>query len=497
MTESLSRLFYLLLATGCTVSLCSRAETIYLYDLRYTAQLSRQDAFENTHLVAILSGIANRNSAVLYTLLTNADEQWKDYLTSPDQWLDGAQFVTIGSISDLVLTFRSLISGVVLYDPVVYATSNVASTAGGVYDALPVCYRPNDAGSLYSVLVGEASELRLPVALNLERFIDSNLCNSTFLAYYVDYYATTVSPSSDYTIMTVSNHDYFASKKAFFFDLDVWGDETPNDDPRQPVGTDRNMLLQVLQSAYVQTKGSSMIHIGGFTPWAFKYTDGHSQHGHGGVETEWESVRVFTSYNAYVDADACCIGAMANAAFYQHFPLPVNMTQNPAPTMQQLMEKGYIDADGKVVPKNYCVFYAGDYDSAAWLYSQLRGLWDDPMRGQVPIGWAIDPELSLRFPVIFPYLYSTRTEADFFIAGDSGSGYLNPSQLLPPRQVSRILKSGGQGLSGQITSEAEDLYTSFSPLGIVLTPSDDPDQSNVHLHGTMPVFHHVSDLPNG
>lgn len=178
MTESLSRLFYLLLATGCTVSLCSRAETIYLYDLRYTAQLSRQDAFENTHLVAILSGIANRNSAVLYTLLTNADEQWKDYLTSPDQWLDGAQFVTIGSISDLVLTFRSLISGVVLYDPVVYATSNVASTAGGVYDALPVCYRPNDAGSLYSVLVGEASELRLPVALNLVGLFNGSVTGS-------------------------------------------------------------------------------------------------------------------------------------------------------------------------------------------------------------------------------------------------------------------------------------------------------------------------------
>ena len=55
---------------------------------------------------------------------------------------------------------------------------------------------------------------------------------------------------------------------------------------------------------------------------------------------------------------------------------------------------------------------------------------------QVPIGWAIDPELSLRFPVIFPYLYSTRTASDFFIAGDSGAGYLNPTQLIPPRQVS-------------------------------------------------------------
>ena len=185
MTESFTRIFLLLLAIGCTVSLCSRAGPIYLYDLRYTAQLSRQDAFENTHLVAILSGIANRDSAVLYTLLTDADEQWKDYLTSPDQWLDGAQFVTIDNISDLVLTFRSLLSGVVLYDPIVFATSNVASTAGGVYDALPVCYRPNDAGSLYSVLVGQASGLRLPVVLNLVGLFNGSLTGSAKCDAYV------------------------------------------------------------------------------------------------------------------------------------------------------------------------------------------------------------------------------------------------------------------------------------------------------------------------
>ena len=49
---------------------------------------------------------------------------------------------------------------------------------------------------------------------------------------------------------------------------------------------------RILSPSHSQTKGLSMIHIGGFTPWAFKYTDSHSQHGHGGVETEWESVRV-------------------------------------------------------------------------------------------------------------------------------------------------------------------------------------------------------------
>lgn len=44
---------------------------------------------------------------------------------------------------------------------------------------------------------------------------------------------------------------------------------------------------------------------------------------------------------------------------------------------------------------------------------------------------------------------------------------------------------------------AEDMYLQFSPLGIVLTPAADPEQSDVHLHGDMPVFHHVADLPGG
>ena len=43
-------------------------------------------------------------------------------------------------------------------------------------------------------------------------------------------------------------------------------------------------------------------------------------------------------------------------------------------------------------------YYAGDYDSAAWVYNKLLGLFDDGSgaRGKTPIGWAVDPELSLR-----------------------------------------------------------------------------------------------------
>ena len=60
-----------------------------------------------------------------------------------------------------------------------------------------------------------------------------------------------------------TNHDYFVANKGFFFDLSIWSDETPNDDPYQPLGTDRATLLAIMRSAYNQSNGTSMIHLGG------------------------------------------------------------------------------------------------------------------------------------------------------------------------------------------------------------------------------------------
>jgi hypothetical protein len=57
-----------------------------------------------------------------------------------------------------------------------------------------------------------------------------------------------------------------------------------------------------------------MVHLGGFTPWHFKYTNEGSCGDackHGGVETEWETAKVTSSFNVFVDADACCtVGTM-------------------------------------------------------------------------------------------------------------------------------------------------------------------------------------------
>jgi hypothetical protein len=227
---------------------------------------------------------------------------------------------------------------------------------------------------------------------------------------------------------TVPNLDYVVAQRGFFFDLSVWGDEAPVDEPRQPLGSDLAALRYILDAAAAAAGGRAITVAHGFTPWAYKYVAPWGKHG--GVEAEWATCRLFSAFNVLDDGDACCIGGMANAALWRLFPLADRYVQAGPPSRAALQARGLLDAGGAVVGHRlYYMFYAGDYDSAAWLYSQLLERWEDPARGSVPIGWAVDPGLAARFPVIYPHLFSTLSPLDNIITGDSGAGYLNPTML--------------------------------------------------------------------
>ena len=177
MTNTLAAVLVLVYLVGSVHTRAVEApSSVYLYDLRYTAQLDRQDAFEHMHLVAATSGLVNREQAVLYSLLVDADTQWMTYLTSGGQWLNKTLFITIDNITALVETFQKSLNGVVLYDPSVYATSNLASTASGVYGLLPICYRPQDPSSLYNTLVRSGPKLQ--VVLDLVGMFNGSLTGS-------------------------------------------------------------------------------------------------------------------------------------------------------------------------------------------------------------------------------------------------------------------------------------------------------------------------------
>ena len=506
---------------------------VIVYDLRYTTELNPVAAWEHQHFVTALGGIVNRNSSRLYAIIDDTAMLWYNYSRGPGRWMEWTVFKEIVDIVDLYTYFKADVRGAALWNPDVPATSNVASTAAGVMDLLPIMrggeleveFGAYDLSVLLDLthLKSKNDAYRWAIA----EFLTSGLCNPRKLAYYVDAWAVLSNATGSlatYMLTKVSNHDYFIANKAFFFDLSIWDDEVPVDDPTQALGTDYNTAITMLNETYRLLNGSEMVHVGGFTPWWFKYTkegQGCPNCKHGGVETEDQTMFIFTAFNCFDDGDACCVGSMSNAALWQHFPLPHQMLQAPLPTTKDLEKQGLI-VNESIVEQAYCAYYGGDYDGSSWVYGQLIHNWNDTNRGKTPIGWAIDSELSMRFPIIFPYLYETRTDNDFFIMGDSGAGYLNPTQLFPPRAVSNITQSGApvwtawnekyytqfnisltgfiiNANAGPIMNQSYDMFQKFSPQGVVAGREQGRDWEalgDAWLHNGMPVFQHTDDLPD-
>jgi hypothetical protein len=448
------------------------AGQVRVFDARYLRKLDLNDPgqaaeiWDTMEVLATVQGLANREAPRLYLIYcaefgVETDQFWLDWLRGEDGWLKNAELVTLTSPEEVVQAFRKHVKGLVVYDPDVPATSCAASTAAGCGDLLPVRFS-RATNSMFALLTGK---LGLPVRLWLvnqdgtsrftgkglipdldepssgsakvdthrwaiRQFIDSGKCDPRFAAYYLDAFWLKGPSRVRWDLHTLSNHDYFIARRGFFFDLATWGDEVPVDDPGQSLGLDRQTFLQML-AALNRKAPKSMIKVGGFTPWAFKYTDYHGAGGkHGGVESEWEFARLISQFNGYMEADAIALSSMANASFYAHYPLKARYRQpNPRLTWADWQRAGHVTAQGKVTPKLYVGYYAGDYDSPSWLYKAVAAFFPDPQRAQVPLGWAFDPNLADRAPQALAYAYRHATTNDFFIAGDSGAGYVNPRAL--------------------------------------------------------------------
>jgi hypothetical protein len=461
--------------------------------------------YDALKFTASLQGLLNRSGAVLYiNFLEGSDEYWLTYIMEYGS-LGIDEVVNIKDFNELVEIFKDRIKGVVLWDEAVPATANAAATICGVEGLVPIRYDESE-GSLYSRLVKNGPQF--PVGKNLagmftgrglipgtnrescgsakgdvylwakEHYLDKGLCNPKLMAYMADAYTwkegTVCYGNMDNTLL--ANHDYYIANKAFFFDLSPWDDETPNDDRNQPLGTDLAVMKELLLSQYKQNGGREITSVGGFTPWHVKYTDFNNNHcKHDGVPTEWKYGEILSAYNAIMDADAPNLCGMANASMFSRFRIDESLLKNERPPKRKLENKTYI------------LYYMGDYDSAAWLSRMTPSIWNDPARGMIPLMWPYNPNLSDRAPHVFDYVYRTRTKNDFFAAGDSGAGYLNPTFLLEPRVHSDLpsamdvwvehnlkyynrfdLSITGFIINGHkpITPEVQRAYALFSPDGV-------------------------------
>jgi hypothetical protein len=521
----------------------SRLEATDLQDVRALSA-----AYDEAHLVACLQGLANRREPRLYLYAlrdgrTDLDRYWLAKLQAPGAWLEARHLESVPTLGELLRRFRRSYKGLVVWDPKVPATSCVASTVAGCDGLLPVRYDPSP-DSLYTRLT--AGDLKLPVRVWLlnadgsslftgrgtvpgttrpsggsakvdaylwaiERYLKPGRCSDRHLAYYIDgAWLHNPRAGGSFWNHTLTNHDYFVARKAFFFDLSMWDDEPATDDPTQPTGADFGVLKEILRTVWEQNHGRAIARIGGFVPWAFKYTR-HAGGKHDDVPSEWRFSEIISAYNTIVDADALGLGAMANASVYGLMPLKRSYPQPNPPSDEGLRRRGQLLADGSVAPKRFVTFYVGDYDSAAWLYRMVPALWDHPDRGKVPLSWAFNPNLADRLAPALVYTRETASALDRFVAGDSGAGYLNPGLLEPPR-VWSDLPSGTDawrrhceayyrrwdldvtgfiidGNAPAMPKPVLDAYAAFSPGGIVAQKV--PPLS---LHGDMPVVRMDEDI---
>ncbi len=120
--------------------------------------------------------------------------------------------------------------------------------------------------------------------------------------------------------------------------------------------------------------------------------------------------------------------------------------------------------------KIYVSFILSDGDNLFFPLSIMRQWWDDPKRGNVPIGWTLPPKLLDLCPAVLQYYYGRASVNDYFLAGPSGFAYYRPNLFdhrtfpglvaeLTPRYLReldlRIVWNMGDFLGFQMTAESE------------------------------------------
>ena len=402
-------------------------------------------------LVASLQGLINRNfekTGVLMVISDTNAERWVPYIREHSDLLDGMEEVRFPTFLQWVTGFAEQIRecGMILWDPDVPATANVAATICGLDGYLPVKYDERK-GSLMSRLLA----LDVPVKMDLtgmftgegiipgtalpstgsakcdaylwalEKYADR--CSDDFLMYLPDgASAVTGNPIYEEDIHSKSldynrfyNHDYGIYRRAFFFDLSPIEGEYPCDDPDQPLGTDTDTLRAILLNRYGRADGL-FGEIVGFPPWWFKYSNHNDWGSLDPTVVESTFTSIIGLYNCYMDAD----GTLPNCSLYTQYPLKERYTAN---ANHKPVEEVF---DPDTV---YLFMYTGDYDSSPWAVVHLCEAYDDPARGTFPITWSVNPGLCRRVPMVFEYLYENQTENDYFTAANNGVGYIRPQSL--------------------------------------------------------------------
>ncbi len=447
----------------------------------YTFKLAQDGtpaAYDEAMAAACLEGIINRTSPELYLLSSTKTrpQYWLDLLSKDGRWLQGRQRKPLPDLSALVKLAGKRAKGVIIWDPAVPASVNVATTLAGVYDGvvlspelaeryvakwhLPVLY------DLRGKFTGAETGSRKNDAYRwaIRECLARGLCSSHRLCLFEDAFSTCAQGDTGYVV----TRDWAVKNRAFVFDLSPWGDEKPGDDPGQRLGLDLETYKMILAETLRQAAGKHMTELTGFFALSKYSAMPDHRSAHDPVPTEWESVWLMSPFNCYQNTiSSYCFNQSLHSQAPRR-PLKQHYAAKPV----ALENKAYL-----------CVLMS-DYDSATPLYDFLPDHWADPGRGQTPLAWGIDPDLLETYPDLIAYFYSTATAADTFTSDASAAGYMNPDRVrkeyLPlfVRHNRRFFREADMTMAPMVLNEdqpspdVKDAFQQFAPDGFATIVMD-------------------------
>ena len=361
--------------------------------------------------IATLVGLINRPQPRVYLLEREHDAFWlKEALSSIPHTLSSLLGADI--LHELLTTYRSLVEGLVIYDPELIDTANIATMLAAQRNGIAVT--PDQAQALQQApyTLSVLSDLRVykwSSRLQAYRWAMNNLRSGSSPRLVAG-----LNPR-----ISLGIRSFLVATRAFIYWLNPL---SILPEPRAGLHSERGLMKQIFQSYAPNTAG----HFGWFI-----------QEGSGVSLTSRAAIPVFAS------------------DFYSNLEVWGSM-HNVEPALPILRPSVRVPDSHKI----YVSFTMSEGDNLQYIQGHLLTLWQDRERGTVPIGWPIAAVLREAAPTLLDYYVRTATPADEFLAGPSGVGYMYPANW-PTTHLSTFLEHSGRLMKSMNLTVLEVLDSNF------------------------------------
>ncbi len=392
-----------------------------VFDIRGTSQ--------DTQLsITTMTGVINRQQAQVY-LLSSADAAfWFQEVFA--QIPHDVSLATGNAALDAMLNrYGSSIQGMIIYDPNSIDSINIATMLAGQRDGIVVS--PTQAGAL------QGPPHQLPVIADLRIYQWKNRIQAYAWAErnLLKNAATNLIAGLDPKI-SGALRSFLVATRTFIYWLDAskcipdifngWISECG--------------LMQRIFSAFP----AGTIHLGWFIdePQGVKLT---SKAAMPVLASDFfENLEVWTSVQNVQSTDQTRnVGTGLAPSSATDLNIVEDQGEAEVPDQARTVGAGLTPALSAGVPKAYVSFTISDGDNLQYDQHRMAGLWRDPVRGSMPIGWTISPSLVQTAPSLAAYYMGTASSNDELIVGPSGAGYMFPSDW-PQVQLPAFLKLTGE-----------------------------------------------------